>query len=113
MTRSTSNPIVYSRAGKEFYASPIRGTIFTLFSVVDMQKWLQSITKKEPIWKWPFIEGQYTYKPYYTPTDPSDTTLVFESRFESGNLLLAARISDQEYKLLLQDDSLTNGNTQC
>lgn len=27
--------------------------------------------------------------PYYTPNDENDKTLVFESRFESGNLAMA------------------------
>jgi len=30
--------------------------------------------------------------PYYIPTSPEDTTLVFESRFESGNLCLATKV---------------------
>ena len=30
--------------------------------------------------------------PYYTPTSPDDHTLVFESRFESGNLCLAIKV---------------------
>ena len=29
--------------------------------------------------------------PYYTKTDPADTTLIFESRFECGNLRRCAR----------------------
>jgi hypothetical protein len=33
--------------------------------------------------------GKSSVQPYYTPKDSSDTTLVFESRFESGNLNLA------------------------
>ncbi len=31
-------------------------------------------------------------KPYYTPTSPEDRTLVFESRFESGNLCMAIKV---------------------
>ena len=31
--------------------------------------------------------------PYYTKTDPEDTTLIFESRFESGNLRRAIQVS--------------------
>jgi hypothetical protein len=32
--------------------------------------------------------------PYYTPNDENDVTLVFESRFESGNLGMAYKLSD-------------------
>jgi hypothetical protein len=33
-----------------------------------------------------FFQNPAPLKPYYTPKSPSDSTLVFESRFESGNL---------------------------
>ena len=39
--------------------------------------------------------------PYYKLEDDSDTTLVFESRFESGNLLAAIKVADYEYDLIL------------
>ena len=42
----------------------------------------------------------------------TDPTLVFESRFESGNLLAAIKVSDQEYDLVLQNDINTHGHTQ-
>ena len=38
--------------------------------------------------------------------------MIFESRFESGNLLAAIKISDNEYDLILQNDINTNGHTQ-
>lgn len=38
--------------------------------------------------------------------------LTFESRFESGNLALALKISDNEYNLLMQNDINTKGHTQ-
>jgi hypothetical protein len=41
-----------------------------------------------------------------------DTTLVFESRFESGNLKKAVKISDFEYDLHLKNDYGTGGFTQ-
>ena len=34
-------------------------------------------------------------KPYYTLKNKNDNTLIFESRFESGNLLCAFRTSDE------------------
>lgn len=51
--------------------------------------------------------------PYYTPVDEEDRTLVFESRFESGNLAMAYKISDQEYNCILSNDINTKGHTQC
>ena len=39
--------------------------------------------------------------PYYVPDGPTDHTLVFESRFETGNLLCAMKVSDNEYDLVL------------
>ena len=45
-------------------------------------------------------------------TGNDDKTLIFESRFESGNLLAAIKISDNEYDLILQNDINTNGHTQ-
>jgi len=50
-------------------------------------------------------------EPYYKLEDESDKTLIFESRFESGNLLAAIKISDTEYDLILQNDINTNGHT--
>jgi hypothetical protein len=49
---------------------------------------------------------------YYKLTGPEDKTLIFESRFESGNLLAAIKKSDTEYDLILQNDINTNGHTQ-
>lgn len=48
---------------------------------------------------------------FYKPKGPDDKTLIFESRFESGNLLAAIKISDYEYDLVLQNDINTNGHT--
>jgi hypothetical protein len=50
--------------------------------------------------------------PFYYPEGDHDQTLVFESRFESGNLLASIKISDNEYDMFLQNDINTNGHTQ-
>ena len=51
-------------------------------------------------------------KPYYKLKNPeTDNTLIFESRFESGNLRRATKISDTEYDLFLKNDYGTNGFT--
>lgn len=49
---------------------------------------------------------------YYKPKDEQDKTLVFESRFESGNLQLVHKVSDEEYDLVLQNDINSKGHTQ-
>jgi len=51
--------------------------------------------------------------PYYSPTDQDDKTLVFESRFESGNLAMVFKLCETEYNLVLQNDINTRGHTQC
>ncbi|XP_042639317.1 cytosolic carboxypeptidase 2 [Orycteropus afer afer] len=43
---------------------------------------------------------------------PDDNTLLFESRFESGNLQKAVRVATYEYELTLQTDLYTNKHTQ-
>lgn len=47
----------------------------------------------------------------YKLQSPEDQTLQFESRFESGNLYLAQKVSEQEYNLLMQNDVNTSGHT--
>ena len=37
----------------------------------------------------------------YKLAGPNDRTLVFESRFESGNLFMAMKLGEQEYDLLM------------
>ena len=51
-------------------------------------------------------------KPYYTLQGENDQTLLFESRFESGNLLCAFKIDDNNYQLYLQNDTNTTGYIQ-
>ncbi|XP_019599254.2 cytosolic carboxypeptidase 2 isoform X4 [Rhinolophus sinicus] len=43
---------------------------------------------------------------------PDDNTLLFESRFESGNLQKAVRVDTYEYELTLRTDLYTNKHTQ-
>lgn len=50
--------------------------------------------------------------PYYVTEDGNDTTLVFESRFESGNLKKAILITDNEYDLYLRSDYSSQGYGQ-
>jgi len=50
-------------------------------------------------------------EPFYSKKDRFDKTLIFESRFESGNLAAALKVSESDYYLALQNDVNTNGNT--
>nr|XP_045017454.1 cytosolic carboxypeptidase 2 isoform X1 [Jaculus jaculus] len=43
---------------------------------------------------------------------PEDNTLLFESRFESGNLQKAVKVGTYEYELTLRTDLYTNKHTQ-
>ena len=38
---------------------------------------------------------------FYQKENSKDQTLIFESRFESGNLNLAYKVSDNDYNLIL------------
>ena len=49
---------------------------------------------------------------FYVPSSEDDCTLVFESRFESGNLRRAVQVYEFEYDLILKPDYNTRGNTQ-
>jgi hypothetical protein len=40
-------------------------------------------------------------EPFYTAKNADDNTIVFESRFESGNLAAACKVSENDYMLLL------------
>ncbi|XP_040293939.1 cytosolic carboxypeptidase 2-like isoform X1 [Bufo bufo] len=44
--------------------------------------------------------------------EESDNTLVFESRFESGNLQKVVKIGDYDYQLILRTDLYTDRHTQ-
>jgi cytosolic carboxypeptidase protein 2/3 len=51
-------------------------------------------------------------KPYYVKESDSDATLVFESRFESGNLRRVVKVAEtQAYNLILKYDHDTTTYT--
>lgn len=59
------------------------------------------------------INRYYTkLRPYYTKENDDDNTLIFESRFESGNLRRVQKIGDYEYNLFLRYDYNTTAYTQ-
>jgi len=47
--------------------------------------------------------------PFYK--DKVEDSLEFDSIFESGNLALAIKVSENEYDLILQNDVNTKGHT--
>lgn len=106
---------MFSRNGKANYNASHKAEGSFNFTAKDLHKLLEALaqqkTNRKNLWQWSFMNPKEIIQPYYTPTDGRDETLVFESRFESGNLDLAVKVSDTEYNLLLQNDSLTNGNT--
>ena len=52
-------------------------------------------------------------EPYYKLKNENDNTLIFESRFESGNLLCAFKTEEENnYQLYLQNDTNTTGYIQ-
>ena len=65
----------------------------------------------------PFLASLTTHfyeklNPFYKQIGQSDDTLVFESRFESGNLRRAIQLDKYEYELSLKSDFGTNNSTQ-
>ena len=50
--------------------------------------------------------------PFQKQIASDDFTLEFDSVFESGNLAVAIKVSENEYNLILQNDINTNGHTQ-
>jgi hypothetical protein len=50
--------------------------------------------------------------PFYIPKSIDDDTLIFESRFETGNLRRAIHIHEYEYDLILRPDESPKGHTQ-
>lgn len=50
--------------------------------------------------------------PFYKITDEEDETLVFESRFECGNLKKAIKVEPYEYDLIVQNDYNSQGYSQ-
>lgn len=51
-------------------------------------------------------------KPWYKAEAAYDSTLVFESRFESGNLKQAIQVGEFEYELVMKPDYNTRNFTQ-
>lgn len=55
-------------------------------------------------------ESKSRQAPYYLPISSTDTTLLFESRFEGGNLMQVTQVEKYEYNLKLSPDMRTSGH---
>lgn len=107
------NPIVYSRFGKKFYGSneSYNSTTFNqLIRTCNLKKIIRAAESQN---KTKAFSGpaSFPWCDYYQPKSKADSTLVFESRFESGNLQLAHKQSESEYDLVLQNDINSKGHT--
>jgi hypothetical protein len=86
------NPIVYSRFGKQHYNSDEKfdpNNFQTLIRTCNLKRLLRinSQIEQGKSQQRRFTEPvSYPSGSYYRPIDANDRTLVFESRFESGNL---------------------------
>jgi hypothetical protein len=78
---------------------------------LDVKKLLKASAAAAAEEKKPKVEGaegeekkafmQVNVEPYYTHKSPEDQTLIFESRFESGNLASALKMKEKENDYLL------------
>uniref|UniRef100_A0A2K6S0B6 AGBL carboxypeptidase 3 n=1 Tax=Saimiri boliviensis boliviensis TaxID=39432 RepID=A0A2K6S0B6_SAIBB len=65
---------------------------------------------KEPCFVYSRVGGNRT--PLKQPMDYCDNTLMFEARFESGNLQKVVKVAEYEYQLTVRPDLFTNKHTQ-
>jgi len=58
------------------------------------------------------MQREYGEAQYTISVPPQNHLLIFDSRFESGNLRKAAKVNNIEYNLWLENDLNTKGHTQ-
>ncbi|XP_041531559.1 cytosolic carboxypeptidase 3 isoform X3 [Microtus oregoni] len=76
----------------------------------DTVVYLAEDAYKEPCFVYSRVGGNRTS--LKQPVDNCDNTLVFEARFESGNLQKVVKVADYEYQLTVRPDLFTNKHTQ-
>ncbi|XP_023386065.1 cytosolic carboxypeptidase 3 [Pteropus vampyrus] len=76
----------------------------------DTVVYLAEDAYKEPCFVYSRVGGNRT--PLKQPVDNCDNTLMFEARFESGNLQKVVKVAEYEYQLTLRPDLFTNKHTQ-
>ncbi|XP_058153392.1 cytosolic carboxypeptidase 3 isoform X3 [Dasypus novemcinctus] len=75
----------------------------------DIVVYLAEDAYKEPCFVYSRVGGNRT--PLKQPVDNCDT-LMFEARFESGNLQKVVKVAEYEYQLTVRPDLFTNKHTQ-
>ncbi|KAM6168228.1 cytosolic carboxypeptidase 3 [Erethizon dorsatum] len=76
----------------------------------DTVVYLAEDAYKEPCFVYSRVGGNRT--PLKQPMDGCDNTLMFEARFESGNLQKVVKVAEYEYQLTVRPDLFTNKHTQ-
>ncbi|XP_070950545.1 cytosolic carboxypeptidase 3 isoform X2 [Macaca nemestrina] len=76
----------------------------------DTVVYLAEDAYKEPCFVYSRVGGNRT--PLKQPVDYRDNTLMFEARFESGNLQKVVKVAEYEYQLTVRPDLFTNKHTQ-
>ncbi|XP_057620355.1 cytosolic carboxypeptidase 3 isoform X5 [Chionomys nivalis] len=76
----------------------------------DTVVYLAEDAYKEPCFVYSRVGGNRTS--LKQPVDNCDNTLVFEARFESGNLQKVVKVADYEYQLTVRPDLFTDKHTQ-
>nr|KAF6468867.1 ATP/GTP binding protein like 3 [Molossus molossus] len=76
----------------------------------DAVVYLAEDAYKEPCFVYSRVGGNRT--PQKQPVDNCDNTLMFEARFESGNLQKVVKVAEYEYQLTVRPDLFTNKHTQ-
>ncbi|XP_054548661.1 cytosolic carboxypeptidase 3 isoform X3 [Talpa occidentalis] len=76
----------------------------------DTVVYLAEDVYKEPCFVYSRVGGNRT--PLKQPVDNCDHTLMFEARFESGNLQKVVKVAEYEYQLTVRPDLFTNKHTQ-
>ncbi|XP_045432927.1 cytosolic carboxypeptidase 3 isoform X4 [Pipistrellus kuhlii] len=76
----------------------------------DTVVYLAEDAYKEPCFVYSRVGGNRTA--LKQPVDDCDSTLMFEARFESGNLQKVVKVAEYEYQLTVRPDLFTNKHTQ-
>eukprot|EP00391_Amoebophrya_sp_Ameob2_P000675 CAMPEP_0179009986 /NCGR_PEP_ID=MMETSP0795-20121207/16561_1 /TAXON_ID=88552 /ORGANISM="Amoebophrya sp., Strain Ameob2" /LENGTH=993 /DNA_ID=CAMNT_0020705213 /DNA_START=120 /DNA_END=3100 /DNA_ORIENTATION=- len=95
-------------------AQPLTGTGPAASSTSSKRPLPPEGTTHEPLSPWYRLKmkDDATSATAMTPEQVQDTTLVFESRFESGNLRRVVQVSSVEYDLVLNPDYNTTSHAQ-
>jgi hypothetical protein len=90
-TDGNQNPIVFSKFGKKFYGSDEKfdpNNFQQLIRTCNLKRLFKANSQLAQLKGDKKFTDEVSYPSgnYYRPLDSNDKTLVFESRFESGNL---------------------------